>query len=433
MDPLRDSLERITATAALCNAPTWLVEELGNPKAVIEMKVRAMTRTGKQSFDAVRVHQTNPYPTGTPHPFKGGLRYMWYPSSEEMIRAMRALANDMTLKNALYALPFGGAKGCLLIKPEEFTEEELEEITKELTFEALCKNTLDPDGDVWGPDYATDAKTMLWIYIQYGRFNQLLHRPNPSAVVTGKPIEFDGCPGREDATARGGLILIQEILKPQGVPRIAVQGFGNVGSNFCRLVESDPYWNKGIVVAVSDATGGVYNPHGLLFEELIAHHSIHKGFTGCSLGDFIKPEEIIYAGEYDIFVTAAKEGLIDETNARLLKTKHVVELGNSAITLEADHILDERGVTVLPDIMANAGGVIVSSFEWRRNRGDIYHAVDLALLEQWVYDELIKILRARTKSVLRTQTEFNTTLRTAAYITALRQLEFLLRAKHGYR
>ena len=285
MDILNECLTRIEKAGGMYGAPLWLIEEFENPKDVVEMKVRAVTHNGKENFDAVRVLQTNPYPTGDQHPFKGGWRYMSYPSHSAMIKAMRALAIDMNLKIALTGLPFGGSKGCLNIDPSRYTFDEREAITKELVFEMLCRNILGPYIDVPGPDYGTSSEEMKWMYIAYGRHNQLLHRPNPAAVVTGKPIDYDGIPGREDATARGGLIVFQEIVKLHTDYRVAIQGYGNVGRNACKLLQEENYWKSGTIVAVTDAKGGVYNPKGILFIDLDAYYRKNGTFAKCPLGD----------------------------------------------------------------------------------------------------------------------------------------------------
>lgn len=437
MDILQDSLFRITKAATICNSPTWLVDELSVPKRTIPLKFRAVTGRGKETFEAVRVHQTNPYPTGGPHPYKGGWRYMRYPDKESMLMVARALANDQTLKNAWAGLPYGGAKGIANIDPNQYSDDELEAITKELVIEMLCANILDPDIDVPGPDYGTNANTMKWMYIQYCRINQLLHRPYPAAVVTGKPIDFNGCPGREDATSRGGLIVHDEIMKEispsKKIPKIGVQGFGNVGYNLCKLLDDENFWIRGKLIAVCDITSGIYNPHGISFKELSAYYTLNHRFNDCPLGDSITPEEIVSADTFDLFVTAAKEGLINKTTAPKLRTSVLLELGNSAVTEEADQILEQAGTIVIPDVAANPGGVIVSSFEWRMNRGDIYHQVDLHERLNWVHEELSKILKLSIRETIDAQRKFNTNLRMAAYIVALQRLELLLKQKHGYQ
>lgn len=433
MDILQDSLFRITRAATICNSPTWLIDELSLPKKPIPLKFRALTHRGKETFEAVRVHQTNPFPTGGPNPFKGGWRYMRYANNENMINTARALANDQTLKNSWAGLPFGGAKGILNINPSDYSDDELETITKELVIEMVCANILDPDIDVPGPDYGTNADTMKWMYVQYCRLNQMLHRPYPAAVVTGKPIDFNGCPGREDATARGGLIIYRELKKHKKTQKIAVQGFGNVGYNFCKILDDENFWINGRVIAVSDISSGVHNPKGLPFKKLAEFYKKKQSFRDCPFGDQLTPEEIIHADTYDLFVTAAKESLINKDNASNLHTSVLLELGNSAVTEEADKILEQNNTLIIPDIAANPGGVIVSSFEWRMNRGDIYHAVDLAEREHWAHDELSKIMKSCVRQTVVIQKKFNTNLRMAAHIVALQRLESILRQKHSYK
>lgn len=435
MEFFRDTIRRIEESAALAGLPHWLVDELSEPKDVKEIKIRVLTQRGRETFNGVRVWQTNPSSTGDV-PYKGGLRYMKYNSREEMITAMRALALDMTLKNALHNILFGGAKGCLNFDPAERSKEELEAITKELTLELLFNNALGPNIDVLGPDYGTNPETMKWIYQQYARMNIIMHRPSPAAIVTGKPVELGGFPGREDATARGGLIIFNEIIKPDKPMRFAVQGFGNVGENLIRLLSADQFRANGEdhkIVAVSDAESGLINARGMTYDELAGYYRERKTFLGCPFGDAIRPEEIVLAGDYDVFVTAAKEELLNGQNAEKLKAKVVLELGNGAVTYAADKIFNAKGIPVIPDILANAGGVIVSFFEWRKNLSDVLHKVDLGTLLHWGREELSKIMKNSAREVLKIQEEFGCTLRQAAYIAALRRLEESLRGKHGYK
>ncbi len=435
MEFFRDTMERIAEAVRVANLPEWLLRELSAPKDVKEMKIRVLTKRGREDFSGVRVWQTNRNSTGD-LPYKGGLRYMAYATDGEMIRAGRALAVDMTLKNALYNLPFGGAKGILNINPADRSSDELEAITKELTLELIFNNALGPNIDVLGPDYGTNPETMKWIYQQYARLNIIMHRPSPAAVVTGKPLELFGFPGREDATARGGLIVFNEIIKPPKPLRFAIQGFGNVGENLARLLDVDQFQANGEshkITAISDEFSGVYNPHGLKYSELSAYYREYHSFSGCPFGDAIRPEEITLAGEYDVFATAAKEGLLNTQNADELKTKIVLELGNGAVTAEADKIFNDRGVEVIPDIFANSGGVIVSFFEWRKNLSDVFHAVDLGELLHWGQEELSKIMKNCVREVLEVKEEFRCTLREATHIVALRRLATSLRSKHGYK
>ena len=435
MEFFRGTIQRINEAIEMANLPEWLADELSEPKDVKEIKVRVLTKRGRETFMGVRVWQTNPSSTGDV-PYKGGLRYMKYSSNGEMIKAVRALALDMTLKNALHSLPYGGAKGCLNLNPTEYSNEELEAITKELTLELIFNNTLGPYIDVLGPDYGTNPETMKWIYQQYARLNIIMHRPSPSAVVTGKPIELGGFPGREDATARGGLIVYDEVAKPVKPMRFAIQGFGNVGENFARLLGDEQFRVNGEshrIVAVSDEFSGIYNPRGLKYEELALYRRANKSFLNFPFGDCIRPDEIIGAGEYDVFVTAAREALLDSGNAGKLRTRKVLELGNGAVTAGADQVFEDREVEVIPDIFANAGGVITSFFEWRKNLSDVLHKVDLAALEHWGHEELSKIMKNCAREVAATREEFDCTLRQAAHIVSLRRLAVLLSSKHGYK
>lgn len=435
MEFFRDTAERVVEAVRIANLPQWLIDELSRPKDVKEIKIRVLTKRRREDFIGIRVWQTNPSSTGD-IPYKGGFRYMKYPSDEEMIKATRALALDMTLKNALHSLPYGGSKGCLNLNPAEYSNEELEAITKELTLELIFNNTIDYNIDVLGPDYGTSSETMKWIYQQYTRLNIVMHRPHPAAVVTGKPVELGGFPGREDATARGGLIIFNEIVKASEPLRFAIQGFGNVGENLARLLGSDQFRVNGQIhkiVAVSDVLSGVYNSHGMGYEALMGFYQANKSFSGCPCGEAIQPDEIVTAGEYDVFVTAAKEELLNGSNADKLRTKVILELGNGAITNTADRIFSEKGILVIPDIFANAGGVIVSFFEWRKNLSDVMHKVDLDELMYWGQEELSKIMKNCVKEVSRTRAEFSSTLRQAAHIVALRRLEESLRRKHGYK
>ena len=428
-----DCVRRVERAAALTKVDPKLVEELCRGGKVIDLKFPAMTRNGKQYFEAVRVHQINPHEAGQPHPFKGGWRYADYASKEEMVDVTKTLALDMTDKILLSGLPFAGAKGCVNINPAKFDTDELWSITNALTVEMLVNNILDANIDVPGPDAGTNAEIMKWIYRFYGKLNRCLYRPNAAAVVTGKPVDFDGCPGREDATARGGLIVYSKLVKNKSVPRIAVQGYGNVGRNSCKLISDESFeYAAGKLVAVSDAFSGLYNPAGIDYASLDKYYSENKIFKGCKLGDEIPPEKIIEAGEYDLFITAAKEGLVNKANAHLLNATCVLELGNSAVTDDADEILGNRNILVIPDILCNSGGVIVSSFEWRKNRGDILHEVDINGAVQWVHEELEKILVRAIKNVLKTQEKYKkTSLRLAAKIFALNELDHMIKRKNA--
>lgn len=433
MSMFQDSVKRVMRAADFVKIDPKLIEEICSGGEAKEIKFPAMTKRGRRYFEGVRVQQINPHEPGQPHPFKGGWRYAEYDSKEEMIDATKALTVDMTDKIVLTGLPFAGAKGCLNINTAEYSTDDLWSITNALTIELLVRDLLDANIDVPGPDYGTNTEVMKWIYLLYGKLNLCLHRPNAAAVVTGKPVDFDGYPGREDATARGGLMVYSQLVKSKADPKVAVQGFGNVGANSCKLLSDESFEDvSGKIVAVSDKNSGLYNPNGINYSGLDQYYKENKTLKGCKLGDEIKPEEIITAGEYDLFITAAREGLITKDNAGMLKTKDLLELGNSAITDEADSILESNGVFVIPDILANPGGVVVSYFEWRKNRGDIPHEVDFEDELVFCHKELRKVMIRCVRNVLETKKQHkNISLRLAAKVRALTDLEKMLKRKNA--
>lgn len=436
MDIFQDAVTQIEKAANLYNADQKIIETICKGGEVIDLKFQAFTYKGKENFYGVRVHEASPWEPGGPNPHKGGMRYAKYPSIGEMIKTTRGLSLKMSLKNSLTDLPFPGAKGCLNIDPSALKPEELESITRELVVEMVSKNTLGADIDVPGPDMGTNEEVMKWMYLQHARLNAFLHRPNPAAVVTGKPLDFHGCPGRDDATARGGLIVLNLLatkdpvlkLKRQNL-RFAIQGFGNVGENCCKLLSDDNFEEaSGKIVAVTEQSSGLHNPKGMKYGELKKYFNEHKTFKGCALGDYISPEQIVDI-ECDVFITAAKENLIDAKEAEKLKAPTIEELGNSAITPAADAVFAKRNIYVIPDILGNPGGVVVSYLEWRKNRGDIAHHVDFAKDINTVHNELREILKDSVDDVLKAKNKFKTDLRTASLIVALQRLEHKFKRK----
>ena len=288
-------------------------------------------------------------------PYKGGVRFHPHANEDEV----RALATLMTWKTALVDVPFGGAKGGVMVDPHELSMPELNRLTRRYT--NSIQHLLGPHRDVPAPDMGTNSQTMAWMMDAYGQANG--YSP---AVVTGKPLEVGGSVGRDAATGRGAMDVLQAAANDLGIDlpnsRVVVQGFGNVGSWFARFA----YEEGARVVAVADHLGAVYSDSMLDIPALIeyaAEHRTVKGFTG---GTAMAPADI-FAVESDILVPAAIENAITEENARSIKTRLVLEAANHPTTPPADVILRERGIPVLPDILVNAGGVTVSYFEWTQN------------------------------------------------------------------
>jgi glutamate dehydrogenase (NAD(P)+) len=292
---------------------------------------------------------------GARGPYKGGVRYHPLADQEEV----RALASLMTWKTALVGLPFGGAKGGVQCDPKKLSENELNRLTRRYTVN--IEHLLAPNRDIPAPDLGTNAQTMAWMMDAYG----MLHGHSP-AIVTGKPVELGGSLGRESATGRGVVYILEEAardlkLDPTGA-RVVLQGFGNVGSWAARLF----YENGCRVLAVSDVDGGVYNPNGLDIPGLVQHKASGGTVPEFAGGDRISNAELLEL-ECDVLTPAAIDNVITPRNAPRVKARVVLEAANHPVTFEADKVLNDRGIIVLPDILVNAGGVTVSYFEWTQN------------------------------------------------------------------
>jgi glutamate dehydrogenase (NAD(P)+) len=292
---------------------------------------------------------------GARGPYKGGIRYHESADLDEV----RALAALMTWKNALIDVPFGGAKGGVQCEPGLLSESERERLTRRFT--GMIAYIIGVNRDIPAPDMGTNAQTMAWMMDAYG--TRYGYSPG---IVTGKPVELEGSPGREEATGRGVVICAAAAAKAAGVDfqgaRVAVQGFGNVG-----------YWTSALaaefgakVVAVSDVGGGTFNPHGLDLAEVDRHRREAMSVATFPDGDKVSNEEILEL-DCDILIPAAIHGVVHGGNAGAVQAKLIVEAANAPTTPVADAILAERGVTVIPDILANTGGVTVSYLEWVQN------------------------------------------------------------------
>ena len=330
-------------------------------------------------------------------PYKGGLRYHPHADEDEV----RALASLMTWKTALLDIPFGGAKGGIELDPHDLSENELNRVTRRYT--RNIHHLLGTYRDIPAPDMGTNAQTMAWIMDEYGQ----IHGYNP-AIVTGKPVEVGGSAGREAATGRGAVYVLQEAMRDLGIDarsaRVVVQGFGNVGSWFCRIAHQEGMQ----IVAVADHTGAIYASQGLDIPALVEHVRLNrtvKGFTG---GESLNRDDI-FSIESDILVPAAIENVITEENAPSISTKLVLEAANHPVTPEADRILSERGIPLLPDILVNGGGVTVSYFEWTQN------LQQFSWPEARVNDELKRRIVSAYEAVTAKARETGQTFRQAAF------------------
>jgi glutamate dehydrogenase (NAD(P)+) len=337
-------------------------------------------------------------------PFKGGLRY--HPTMDE--DHATALANLMTWKTAIVDVPFGGAKGGTNCDPSAMSRTELDRVTR--AFVEQIKEVIGPTIDIPAPDVNTNAEVMGWIMDQYSTYYGF-----SPGVVTGKPLHLFGSAGREEATGRGVMYALDEALADRGQSladvTVALQGFGNVGSHAARLMAE----RGAKIVAVADHKGGVAKKDGLDVPALVAWAAEQRTVAGFAGGDAFDGPEVI-TWDADVLIPAALEDAITAENAGDVRAKVVVEAANGPTTPEADEILHRRGVTVVPDILANAGGVTVSYFEWAQNIQQFRWEVDR------VTAELEKIMRRAYGAVRAVAKEKNLDLRTAAFVLAIRRV-----------
>lgn len=334
-------------------------------------------------------------------PMKGGLRFHHEVDADEVL----ALASLMTWKTAVVDLPYGGAKGGITVNPKNLSEQELEQMTRRFTDE--IQDIIGPDKDIPAPDMGTNAQVMAWIVNQYEKF----HGFNP-ACVTGKPLELHGADGREEATGRGVGLVTEALLEKQGRSlkdvSVAIQGFGNVGSFAAAYIHE----NGGRVVAISDISGGRYNSKGIDIPAALDYVRQNRSLKGFQSEKDITNEELL-ALDVDILIPAALGDVVTEENANDVRASIVIEAANGPVSPAADEILQKKEVIVLPDILANAGGVTVSYFEWVQNQQ--YFRWDRERTRQ----ELKKTLTTSFETMWDIAKDKHVSLRTAAYLMGI--------------
>jgi glutamate dehydrogenase (NAD(P)+) len=348
-------------------------------------------------------------------PAKGGVRYHPDVSLDEV----NALAAWMTWKCAVANIPFGGAQGAVICDPTSMSRRELEALTRRYVAEII--DALGPDSDVPGPDVNTNEQIMAWIMDTYS-----MHVGHTeTAIVTGKPLALGGSPGRREATGRGVMIATREAARHAGIAleraRIAVQGFGNVGSISAHLLAQ----HGARVVAVTDWKGGVFNDKGIDVDKLLAHARQHKTVDGFSEGEPLTNQQL-FGLDVDVLIPAALENQITMTNARHVKARIIVEGANGPTVPDAHRYLHERGVFIVPDILANSGGVTASYFEWVQDRHGYFWT------EQEVNERLEQKMCEAFKNVLTTALQYRVDLRTAAYVVAIRRVATLTEKRGVY-
>jgi glutamate dehydrogenase (NAD(P)+) len=338
-------------------------------------------------------------------PSKGGIRYHPAVTRDEV----KSLAMWMTWKCALMGLPFGGAKGGVICDPKRLSVKELERMTRRYTSEII--NDIGPERDIPAPDVGTDGRVMAWIFDTYS----MNKGHSVLGVVTGKPLSVGGSLGREEATARGALYCIQALSVKQSVRiseySVAIQGFGNVGAHLARLLHEA----GAKVVAVSDSQGGVHNPDGIDVPAALAHKQERGTLAGLANADAVTNEELLEV-ECDILAPCALEQVVTEENADRIKARVICEGANGPVTPTADAILEDRGVLILPDVLANAGGVIVSYFEWVQGLQEYFWR------EDEVNAKLHDIVARAFEEAWSTRDRYDTSLRMASYGLAVQRV-----------
>ena len=404
-------LQEFDGAARLLGLDPGIWKILTNPKRQIIVSCPIQMDNGEiEVFTGYRVQYNI-----TLGPAKGGIRYHPDVSLDEVT----ALAAWMTWKCAVAHVPFGGGKGGIICDPTRMSRRELESLTRRYVAEII--DAIGPEKDVPAPDVNTNDQVMAWIMDTYS-----MHVGHTStAVVTGKPIEMGGSLGRREATGRGVMIVTREAAKHLGLDikkaTVAVQGFGNVGS-----VSADLLAKIGAkIVAVTDWKGGVQNPKGLDIPRMIEFSKQHKTIDGFPGGDPIENDQL-FSLDVDVLVPAALENQITEENASTIQAKIVAEGANGPTTPDAHRMLHERGVFVIPDILANAGGVTTSYFEWVQDRHGYF----------WEEQEVNKRLEAKMMEafddVLQTSIKYKTDLRTAAYIVAINRVATVTKMRGMY-
>ncbi|WP_055046896.1 Glu/Leu/Phe/Val family dehydrogenase [Devosia sp. A16] len=411
-DTLLDrALTRLDEAASHLRIDQDVIEKLKYPRETTKMRLMIRMDDGsRKSFLAWRCRYDD-----TRGPTKGGIRF--HPDST--IEEVETLAFWMTFKCAVMNLPYGGGKGAVRVDPRTLSKSELERLSR--AYMQAFARVVGPDRDIPAPDVYTNAMIMGWMADEY---SQIVGELSP-AVITGKPIALGGSLGRNDATARGGYYLVRHLAGELGLGagmRVAIQGFGNAGQYYAQLAGADGHK----IVAVSDSTGAIQRAEGLDVGKLIAGKLAgrHVAELAAELGAQLIAAEALIGVDCDLLVPAALEDMITVDNAGSIKARVLLELANGPVTPDADKLLEARGITVLPDILANAGGVTVSYFEWVQNRQGFYWDVEE------IHARLLRIMEREGRAVWDIAKDRKTTMRTAAYVHALSRLATAIEA-HG--
>jgi glutamate dehydrogenase/leucine dehydrogenase len=399
--PLADAQAQLKDAAALAEVSEATLRRLARPVRVLEATLEVRRDDGRQlQLPAYRVQHSD-----ARGPFKGGIRF----HPQVNLNEVKALALWMAIKCAVVDVPFGGGKGGVAVDPKALSAAELERVSR--AWVRAFAPVLGANRDVPAPDVGTTPQVMAWMLDEYER---LIGHHEP-AFITGKPLSLGGSLGRDAATARGGMFVLaalQRLAKVKAGGTVAVQGYGNAGSHAARLLAEAGYR----VVAVSDSAGGVKVTRGTLNLQALAQHKVGSGKVTGLAGTVAVTNGQLLSLPVDLLVLAAFEGQVTKANAGRVKTRAILELANGPVTPEAEAALGRRGVAVIPDVLANAGGVATSYLEWVQNRQGFYWSA------AQVGAELERVMSTAAGQVLEVAVRMNVTLRRAAFAVALRRL-----------
>lgn len=408
VNPFESAKKQLDKAAAIMKLDKNILEVLREPQRVIEVNFPVVMDDGLvKSFKGFRSQHNN-----ARGPYKGGIRF----HQDVNVDEVKALSMWMTWKCSVTGIPYGGGKGGVIVDPKKLSKKELERLSRAY-IEAIAP-FIGPEKDVPAPDVNTDGQIMSWMVDEYSR---LVGKYSP-AVITGKPIEVGGSLGRNYATSQGGTYVANKLseklgLNPKNIT-VAVQGFGNVGGFMAKIMHDNGYK----IVAVSDSKGGIYDPKGLdpyKVDEWKEKNTTVQGFKGTKN---ITNEELIELS-VDFLVPAALENVITKENASKIKAKAIIEMANGPTTPDADDILAKRGVHVVPDVLANAGGVTVSYFEWVQNLMNFYWS------EKEVLDKLKPLMDNAFEDVWKLSKEHKVDLRMGAYLSAVKKVADAIKSR----
>ena len=401
MNPYHSYISQLTRAFDISKLDKKLYDELAKIENEHTTTLTITKDDGtKASYNAFRMQHNS-----ARGPYKGGIRYHPLADNDEV----KTLASLMSLKCAVVDIPLGGGKGGIQVDPKTLSKKELEQLSRLYSRWGTENGFFGVDIDIPAPDVNTNGETMAWMLDEHEKV--LKHHSN--GFITGKPLVLGGSLGRTEATGYGGYYVLEEYLNSINSDKkqvIAIQGFGNVGMYFADIA----YKNGHKIVAVSDSKGAIYDASGLDVNAVIAHKNNNKSIIEYS-GTVITNEELLEL-DVDILVVAALDGAIHKDNAENIKAQCVLELANGPITNEADMILEQRKIDVIPDILANAGGVNVSYFEWVQNRsGDKWD-------KDYVLQKLSKNIKKAYKDVYGNATTYDCSMRMGAFIIALKRI-----------